>query len=118
MKTRSVIQTIPVCYVVKVISENVQDIFGNSVFQDKYEGDVHLFELVTEHVEGSKPVSSRVATSFCGKAAWNIGGEMAKEYKYLPKGVPVCHECEAAWKADKRSPWLSWQKTVLGSGSE
>lgn len=119
MKARKLtIQVIPVCYLVKVGSFEVIDIFGNTGQEDRFLGDAHLFEVVTEELEGSKPVKSRVATSFCGKDSWTIGAELSKEYQFLPSGVAVCEECEAAWKADPRSPWRSWQKAIQGEGQK
>jgi hypothetical protein len=107
------IENLKTIFVIKVESKIEEDMWGKKKNVNVTVGNAHIFELQSNE-DG---ILVRVGYSFCGIDASRIG-EVTKEYQKLPIGMTVCPECEKAWKAHPRSPWLAWQKSVVEVVSE
>lgn len=65
-------------------------------------GEVHLFEITK--VEN---VFQTSGWSFCGKSHSEIGSVFDESDK-RPESLPLCAECQTAWKNHPLSPWRAY----------
>ena len=109
MKNKSVsLVNLKVCFAYSFEIQTIQNMFtGRNKNEKVPTGRAHIFEMLK--VDGRYQSSS---ISFCGISHDKIG-DAYTENEVRPHGLPMCPECEAAWKAHPRSPWKAF---VNGEG--